>query len=120
MIEYSFCTMIIESLDFDLENLPINHGLEILLKSEKGQILESKNDFITSEVPTLILQGGLNNMALFIESIIHMKIPLSIVKNLSYTVEFSDQCNFEIDTSDLKVFSKLDVPLGITCYTTSS
>lgn len=111
--------MIIEPVDIKFETALINQALDFNLEIDKEESTEKSGNEFLSKVPTLILQGDLSNAVLFINFLIEIKFPLNRINNICYTICYSDQCNFEIDTRHLQVLSKLDVPIGISCFSYS-
>ena len=66
---------------------------------------------------SLILSGDIEDVLTFSEKILISKEKQFITDlNITLTICYLDQCNFEISPADLQRFANLGVPLGITCY----
>lgn len=116
------CQCIIIGEDFNPNSLDIPDSISIIKKIEKGErISDGRFSGKLSNDGSLIISGSVDDVLLFLE---REEAQIQVNKldffNVTITVEYVDQCNFEISSEQLFRFSRLKIPIGISCYSDKS
>lgn len=115
------CSCILTGEKFSPNLIPISKLFRIMEKYDLGELITSDVDEGTySTEGSLILDGEVEDVIEFIEMIYERGINKTISYiNICITIQYEDQCNFELSSVQLQKLSSFNVPVGITCYSKS-
>ena len=104
--------------DFTPNSIPVSERLRIVQKSELGELIISGGYKGTyANEGCLILDGNIDDTIEFIQMVNESDIKKTIsFINICITIQYEDQCNFELSSVQLQKLSSFNVPVGFTCY----